>query len=41
VTLESERKRIFKEFMHVLEVNLPGQWGWADMISLDEKVTKV
>uniref|UniRef100_A0A8C2ZG06 Pre-mRNA-processing factor 40 homolog A n=1 Tax=Cyclopterus lumpus TaxID=8103 RepID=A0A8C2ZG06_CYCLU len=29
VTLESERKRIFKDFMHVLEVSLPGQWEWG------------
>uniref|UniRef100_A0A8D0A6P9 Pre-mRNA-processing factor 40 homolog A n=1 Tax=Sander lucioperca TaxID=283035 RepID=A0A8D0A6P9_SANLU len=29
VTLESERKRIFKDFMHVLEVSLSGQWKWA------------
>uniref|UniRef100_A0A8C2ZG81 Pre-mRNA-processing factor 40 homolog A n=1 Tax=Cyclopterus lumpus TaxID=8103 RepID=A0A8C2ZG81_CYCLU len=40
VTLESERKRIFKDFMHVLEVSLPGQWEWAEMINLDEKVIK-
>lgn len=26
VTLEAERKRIFKDFMHVLEVGLLSQW---------------
>lgn len=29
VTLEAERKRIFKDFMHVLEVNMLQQWEWA------------
>lgn len=28
VTLESERKRIFKDFMHVLEVRPSWQWEW-------------
>lgn len=29
ITLESERKRIFKDFMHVLEVRLAGRGGWC------------
>lgn len=37
VTLESERKRIFKDFMHVLEVSLSGQWKWAKVITLDDR----
>lgn len=36
VTLEAERKRIFKDFMHVLEVCLPSQWKHHSSVSLME-----
>lgn len=36
VTLEAERKRIFKDFMHVLEVGLRSQWKHRFSVSVHE-----
>lgn len=36
MTLEAERKRIFKDFMHVLEVGLRSQWKHRFSVSVHE-----